>query len=469
MTGVVASHVRETDAFTLSMERDPLLRSTIVAIALFDRSPDWDILVDRIDRATRLTPTFRQRLQPTPLGLAPPRWVTDPDFDLAFHLRRMEAPAPKTFHTAIEFARTAGMDAFDPARPLWEFTLIDGLTGGRAALVMKLHHSLTDGIGGVQLATHVVDLHPEPVDMGPMPAPPLASRRGPLDAWWDVFAYDLTRAVGMARSRISSIPGDARKVMQDPVGSVRDGAATAAALARFVRPITSTRSQVMTERRLQWHFATLDVPLRPLKEAAKRASGTLNDGFVGGVTGGLRRYHEKHGSTVDTLRLTMPISIRNEDDPEGGNRVTLVRFEVPVGIEDPIERMREIDRLAAELRHDRALPWSNTVAGVLNLLPNSVTGQMLKHVDFLASNVPGFDKRIYVGGAEILAFFPFGPTLGSAANITLMSYRDTCHIGVNTDVGAVPDPQLFLDCLRDGFEEVLDLAGPHQAVQQDLD
>ncbi len=198
MTGVLTSHIRETDAFTLSMERDPLLRSTIVAVALFDRSPDWDVLVDRIDRATRLCPTFRQCLKPAPLGLASPRWVTDPDFDLAFHLRRIEAPQPKGFETAIEFARTAGMAAFDPARPLWEFTLIDGLTGGQAALVMKLHHSLTDGIGGVQIAAHVVDLQPEPDDLGPMPGSPSASRRGPLDAWWDVISYDLTRLVGFA-------------------------------------------------------------------------------------------------------------------------------------------------------------------------------------------------------------------------------------------------------------------------------
>jgi diacylglycerol O-acyltransferase len=236
-----------------------------------------------------------------------------------------------------------------------------------------------------------------------------------------------------------------------------------------VRPITTTLSPVMTNRRLQWHYDTLDVPLKPLKAAAKKADGTVNDGFVAGVAGGLRRYHERHGATVEALRLTMPISIRNDDDPEGGNRVTLVRFEVPVGIEDPIERMREIDRLGAELRKDRALPWSNTVAGVLNLLPGTVTGGMLKHVDFLASNVPGFDRRVYVGGAEMLGFFPFGPTLGSAANITLMSYRDTCHLGINTDTGAVPDPEMFLECLREGFEEVLDLAGEHEPVRRGLE
>jgi len=207
------------------------------------------------------------------------------------------------------------------------------------------------------------------------------------------------------------------------------------------------------------------VQLDALKKAARHADGTLNDGFVGGISGGLRRYHEAHGSNVQALRLAMPISIRNDDDPEGGNRVTLVRFEVPIGIEDPVERMHEIDRLGVELRRDRALPWSNTVAGALNLLPSSVTGGMLKHVDFLASNVPGFDKRVYVGGAELVGFYPFGPTLGSAANITLMSYRGTCHVGVNTDVGAVPDPDLFLECLREGFEEVLDLAGEHEPVR----
>ena len=465
MTGVLESHVRETDAFTLSMERDPLLRSTIVAVALFDKPPDWEVLVARIDRATRLTPTFRQRLEPTPLGLAPPRWVTDPDFDLAFHVRRIEAPTPKTFDTVLDVARNAGMAAFDPARPLWEFTLVGGLTGGGAALVLKVHHSLTDGIGGVQLAAHVVDLHPEPADLGPMPPRPRSQRRGPLDAWRDVLVYDVARLAGMTRTRLAALPGDAWHLVRDPVGSVLGAAETAASLARFVRPITSTLSPVMDQRRLQWHFATFDVQLDALKKAARHADGTLNDGFVGGISGGLRRYHEAHGSNVQALRLAMPISIRNDDDPEGGNRVTLVRFEVPIGIEDPVERMHEIDRLGVELRRDRALPWSNTVAGALNLLPSSVTGGMLKHVDFLASNVPGFDKRVYVGGAELVGFYPFGPTLGSAANITLMSYRGTCHVGVNTDVGAVPDPDLFLECLREGFEEVLDLAGEHEPVR----
>ena len=124
-------YVSEVDAFTLRMERDPLLRSTIVAVATFDRSPRWEYLVERIERATRLAPTFREKLVDTPFRLAPPRWVVDPDFDLAWHLRRLRVPEGGGLPAVIEFARTAGMTAFDPERPLWEFTLMEGLPDGR--------------------------------------------------------------------------------------------------------------------------------------------------------------------------------------------------------------------------------------------------------------------------------------------------------------------------------------------------
>ena len=116
--------------------------------------------------------------------------------------------------------------------------------------------------------------------------------------------------------------------------------------------------------------------------------------------------------------------------------------------------MVEIGRICRELRHDPAIPWSEAVSSVLNLLPVDVTAGMLKHVDLLASNVAGFGDEVFIGGALLESFHVFGATLGSAANITLMSYRDTCHLGINTDSGAVLDPDTFLDCLREGFAEV---------------
>ena len=151
----------------------------------------------------------------------------------------------------------------------------------------------------------------------------------------------------------------------------------------------------------------------------------------------------------------MPISIRDEHDEEGGNHVTLVRFEIPVGITDVRERMQLIGDRCRALRRERAIPFSNAIAAMLNLLPVTVTGGMLKHVDFLASNVPGFPDDVYVAGARLEAFYPFGPTLGSSVNFTLMSYGDVCNIGINTDAGAVPDPEVLVDSVRRGFEEVL--------------
>ncbi len=464
------AHLRQSDAFAWNMERDPLLRSTIVAVATFDRAPDWEQLVDRLERATRLSPNFRRRLVSSPLKLAPPRFLADPDFELGWHVRRLSAPAPHTVDTVLEFARTAGMAAFDPARPLWECTLIDGLVDGRSALVMKVHHSLTDGIGGIQIAQHIVDLQAEADDFGPLPPLPPSPREGlvgpaALTGVVEALTWDLTHVVGVGLRRLVGLPGDAVRAALHPRDAVVGLVDDVRSIADFVRPVTNTRSPVMTQRRLSWHYQILECSTADLKAAGHAAGGSLNDAFIAGVTGGLRRYHEEYARHVDRLRLTMPISLRTSADPEGGNRVTIVRFDVPVGIEDPVERMTEIGRVCARQRHEPAVAYSEAIAGVLNLAPTAVLGGMLKHVDFLASNVPGLAQTVWLAGAQLQGFYAFGPTLGSSANVTLMSYGDTCCVGVNVDTGAVADPDLFGDCLADGFEEVLRVGGHHDRVR----
>jgi WS/DGAT/MGAT family acyltransferase len=460
------SHLGPADSFAVSMERDPLLRSTIVAVALLDSSPDLGVLTWRLDRATRLSPVFRQRLTTTTLGLAPPRFTRDPEFDLSVHLRRVAAPEPRTFESVLEFARLAGMTAFDPARPLWEFTLVEGLTEKRAALILKVHHALTDGIGGMQLLARLVDLQREPTDLGSMPELSEVISPGRLETWRDALASNVMHATRSVTSWIDAAPPRAVRFARDPVASIADVGVVLAAIARFVRPVTTTLSPVMRDRRLGRHYATMDVPLEPMRQAGKLVGGTVNDSFIAGLTGGLRRYHERFDAHVESLRLTMPISVREEGDPEGGNRITLVRFEVPVSIEDPLSRIREINARCSALRDDPALAWSDTAAKVLQLLPSSITGGMLKHVDFVASNIPGFAFPVFVGGAELIGFYPFGPTLGAALNVVLMSYRGTSHLGINMDEGAVSDPELLVRCLHEGFEEVLALVGEHDPVRR---
>ena len=465
------AHLRQSDAFAWNMERDPLLRSTIVAVATFDQVPDWDQLVDRMERATRLSPNFRRRLVPSPLKLAPPRFLFDPDFELGWHLRRVTAPAPHTLATVLDFARTAGMAAFDPARPLWECTLVDGLVDGRAALVLKVHHSLTDGIGGIQIAQHIVDLQAEPTDPGPMPRLPHPPRHdgpaGPaaLAGVFEALTWDLTNVVGVGLRRLAGLPGDAVRAALHPRHALAGMIDDVRSIAEFVRPVTNTLSPVMTQRRLSWHYAVLECSTTDLKRAGHGAGGSLNDAFIGGVTGGLRRYHEEFDQRVDRLRLTMPISLRTSGDAEGGNRVTIVRFDVPVGVEDPVVRMKEIGQICSRQRHEPAVAYSEAIAGILNLAPTAVVGGMLKHVDFLASNVPGLTDTVWLAGAQLEGFYAFGPTLGASANVTLMSYGDTCCVGVNVDTGAVADPDLFLDCLAAGFTEVLGVGGHHDQVR----
>jgi diacylglycerol O-acyltransferase len=455
MVEVVRAPLHQNDAFLWIQESDPHLRSTTVGIALLDCAPDWSTLVARTELATRVIPTMRQRIAEPPTRLTPLVWADDPDFDLGFHLRRVQAAPPATFATVVELARTLAMAGFDRARPLWETVLVDGIEGGRAALVTKLHHVLADGIGAMQLAALVFDLerHPPPAE------PPGRARRPEPKSEVDVLRSSLgqetNELIDFARSHASSAIPALVNAVAHPRRAIGDAVATARSIWHTVEPVTETLSPAMTSRSLVWRFHTLDVPLEALHDAARRHGFTVNDGFLAGITGGLRRYHEEHDAPVEELRVAMPISLRRADDPPGGNHVTLMRFKAPVAATDPVERMRRLHELVDRARHERSLPFTNVIAGTLNLLPPAVVGSMVKHVDFLASNVPGLTEPIYVGGAKVLRYYPFGPTLGSAVNITLLSYLDTCCIGINCDAGAIPDDTQFVRCIAAGLEEIV--------------
>jgi diacylglycerol O-acyltransferase len=452
----VAELMRNTDAFTWAMEHDPGLRSTIVTVFRLDRSPDWAALVDRFERVARELPMFRERVVEI-LPPAPPRWESDPDFDLAYHLRRVTAPEPGSFDQVLEMARRAEMADFDRARPLWEVTLVDGLEGGQAALLCKLHHALTDGVGGVEIAMILFDLERDVLARGPLPpAPPVEP--APPSGWQESTRYDLGVATSAARLVVRRGPGAVATLVRHPLGSVREVAATAASVYRTVRPINQTGSPLMRGRRLVRDLSVHEVPLADLKAAAKRAEASLNDAFLAGVTGGLRLYHEKHGVEVGDLHVTMPVSLRTDDDPMGGNRITLMRFDLPAGILDPEERLRRTRARAVFVRSERSLPHTQLIAGALNLVPRWYIASILRHVDFLASDVPGIPVPVYIAGAAVQMQYAFGPTIGAAVNVTLMTYVDTCALGINVDTGAIPDVEVFHDCLVAGFEEVLALA-----------
>lgn len=450
-------YLSQNDTIMWMVEADPLLRSTIMGVVVLDGAPDWCRLQQRMDRVTHQVPALREKVVPVPLHPTTLQWVHDHDFDLDYHLRRIRLPELSTQQDLLDWARTQAMSGFDSARPLWEFTLVEGLPENRAALVMKAHHVVTDGIGAVQLAAHLYDFEPEAPAHEPV-QPTAARRTSSLDMLREVVAHDVGGVVDFARHQLGSVVPNLLDAVRHPQRAASEIVETARSVGRLVAPTTTPKSQVMVGRMLASNFRTLEVPMSDLRAASKVAGGRLNDGFLAGITAGLHRYHAQHGHDVHELRVAMPISQREAGHHEGGNHVSVMRFVVPVDSPSPEHRIVAMHDVVETVRAERSLDHTETIAGFLNLMPKGVIGAMLKGVDFLASNVPGVPVPMWLVGQKVERFYPFGPTAGSAVNVTLMSYDGTCCIGINTDNAAVPDPDLFVRCLHDGFAEVCAIA-----------
>ncbi len=461
-----SDRMTDTDALLWNMERDPKLRSTVTAIMLLDRSPDWDRVLDRAERLTRLLPRLRQRVVEPPRVLGPPRYETDPDFDLAYHLRRVSAPPPGDFRTVLDFAQASAMSGLDHHRPLWEYTLFEGLEDGRAAFVQKVHHSMVDGVGGMQLALLTVDQERNPPIEDPMPEEPAAERFGLLEFERDALVRS-AHALVDTTVHAPGLLGQVAAGLRNPVRAVTDTGRLVASAGRLLSPALRTRSPIMRSRSTRWRYFALEVPLDDLRRAAKAADASLNDAYVAAICGGFDRYHRRHGHPVPELRMTMPMNLRGDDELLGGNRLTTLRMLVPTDERDPVARMAQIGEVSTRTQHEPAVAVTPTIAGLLNRLPERamtlVFAGMFEHVDFLASNVPGLPSRCYTAGAEVLRWYAFGPTEGAAVNLTLMSHGETCCIGVNCDAAAVPDPEVLAECFDEGFDEVLALGSSGQS------
>jgi diacylglycerol O-acyltransferase len=450
----------DADALMWTIEKDPLLRSTITAVAVLDRAPDRDRLTGSLERATRLVPRLRQRVVSNAYSIAPPRWEFDPNFDLAYHLRWMRAPGDGTLRDLLDVAQPIAMQGFDRARPLWEFVIVEGLADDKAGLIMKVHHAITDGVGAVKIAMHLFDLERDvALDRGPVPDEPEIHVMNQFERMRDALDHERRRQLGIARRTAASLRSTASAAVTDAASTARSVGDTLASIGRMLAPATKPLSPLMTQRSLSVHFDTITVPLGELKAAAKKAEGRLNDAFVAGITGGLRRYHRHHGVDVEALRMTMPINIRNDETADlAGNQFAPARFAVPMTIDDPLERMRATRELVAQQRAEPALALAEPLAGILYRLPTTVTtgvfGSLLRGIDFVTSNVPGVPIPVYLGGALMEAQFAFGPMSGAATNITLLSYLDEVQIAVNSDPAAIPDVDVFMTCLHEGIDEV---------------
>lgn len=433
-------------------EADPTLSSTVVAVEELDRAPDWNRFVATHEWGSRMVPRFRQRVEEAPLGIGYPTWVTDPGFDLRHHVFRTSLDRG-TWDELLDRVGAMAQVPFDRSRPPWEATLVTGLADGRAAYVLKMHHATLDGAAGMQLFAKMHSRKREPTVDKPQPLPLPVAGPGALVS---AVRHD-ARALGRSVLRL---PGMGRKALR-PHRVASDGARYLTSLRRVLGPVDAAPSPLLAERSGVWKLLALDVPLAPLRAAAKASGSSLNDALLASVLGGFDRYHRHAGIEIDALPIAVPISLRTTEDPAGGNRFAGARLPGPVAGRSPVERMREVGSTIRRLRGETALDAVDGIAPILARLPATVLTRLISQVtagsDVQISNIPGMRDDVYVAGAQVLRFYAYGPLPGCAAMVVLVSHGDTCCVTVNHDSAAIKDSAAFAACLQAGFDEVLGL------------
>ncbi|MGO4203957.1 wax ester/triacylglycerol synthase domain-containing protein [Rhodococcus sp. TAF43] len=447
----------------------PELRTPIVAVDVLDRAPDWDRLVRAHEWASHIVPRIRMRAVEPAFGLGNPVWSVDPEFDLDYHLRRVRLPEPADLDHALRICRHLATEPFDKARPPWMAMLIEGLGDGRAVYVVKTHHSITDGMGGIQMMALLHSRRPEPTPDKPDRAPAPPEHLSDLSA----LGLEVLTEVRRAPSRIADlVSGSARAAITavtrpfDAAGEVLDYANS---LRRVIQPPPATGSPLLRNRGLGRWFGVLEVELPVLKGAGHAAGGSVNDAYIAALLGGFRRYHEELGESVGKIPMGMPINMRAASDPSGGNRIAAVRFAGPATEPDPALRIRKVRAIVLALREEPALDIVEAASPLLVRLPTRLLAEWYlsqsKGLDLQASNVAGVPVPVYLAGARIERMFPFGPAPGCAVMATMVSHVGTCCIGVNLDTAAVTEPALFMQCLQEGLDEVVALAGAAKGAE----
>ena len=442
------ARMSEAESLMWRLDKDPYLSSTVGNITVLDRRADYERFKRRLERASRLVPRLRQRVQPTPVSLTPPIWVDDPEFDIDYHVRHVALPKPGSLRQLCDLATLIVSDPFDRTRPLWEFFVVDGLKGGGGAIIQKLHHTVADGEGSIRLSMQFLDLTRD-AEEPPMPPEPETSSEPVPPPTTGNTVRDLV--TGSMRMPIG-ISRQFKDLLTDPTQIPAAGRVAGRHRAGGGQPALGHRGR------------TLDgvdqaVAAPPPGDAAGAAGGDEGGGQEAGrhpehrvhhrVGRGGRRVPPQGRAPVDWLRASMAISTRTKES--GSNAFSLARLLVPTGEMDMAERFALIHEATTTAREASATAGLETVAAVAATLPTSLVTRLARSqaqtVDFATSNVRAADFPCYIAGAQILSNYPIGPLLGVAFNLTLISYCGSLDMGLNVDAAAVEDPGLLRACI----------------------
>ncbi len=421
------------EALMWTIDADPSLRSSFLSITFLDRPPDPERLRARIGQALDANPVMRERVVGATLDLANPRWELDPTFDLDFHMRHVALPAPGTTRQLLDLAALIYADPWDRARPLWQFTVVEGLSDGGAALLAKMHHVISDGVGAVRLSASFLDLSP---DGDSMSSPPREPRAEP------------------GRSVVDTVRGTVR----DTVGSALRAPQGVASLARQLAVFDGAKSPLWTERAYANRFDLLTIDLDRTKAVAKKLGGTVNDAFVTMIAAAAGAYHRALDAPADELRMAMPISVRDDHDA-AGNAWVPARLLVPTGDLPVVDRFEAVHARTSAVRRQTSANFSDPLLTVMRHVPGPVLTRIVRQqtgtVDFACSNVRGAPFDLWISGAHVEHNHPMGPTAGAAFNATVLSYRNVLDLGLNYDTGAITAPELLKQSIEESVDAVL--------------
>jgi diacylglycerol O-acyltransferase len=428
--------------------RYPERRSTMTLVIRFDHPVPSQVVLDRLAAVAAAVPRLRARVVLPVLPLAPPTWETNPDFDISAHLRRARGRDGRPLDL-MRVATDVVSRPFADGRPPWTAVFVPAVAGSPGSgLVLHLHHSYTDGVGGLLLAAALFDLPDGAELLAPAPDPPSPER-----GVWPELAAELE---GSARLVGRVLPWAIRSLAGEP-----DAAAavseTAQYLAGQLAAVSGPSSPIMASRSGGLHLDHLGVPLLEMRAAGRELGATVNDVFLSGLLGGLARYHDKHGALPPSIRLGIPMSTRDPGRGDMHNQLFAAALRGPLAVRDPDQRTRLVHEMVGEARRAPLSELVEDLAGFGRRLPGaeSLLALVTRALDVVASNVPGPPGDLRLGGVRVAEMVPFGPRSGAALNATLLSYAGSAHIGLNVDPVAVPDHDVLLDCLRTGFDELV--------------
>lgn len=478
------SHMSDAEALMWTIERDPMLSSNIATLFICEQPLDLDILRSRLSHACEIMPRLRERVAPSIRGIAPPRWVPDPDFQLDNHFAVISLTQGDEAEL-LDLAARLINDPFDSTRPLWQFTVIDGLDKNRSAFVAKMHHTLTDGIGALRLSEAYLDFERNPKDLDAAvleakdPAP-LPSDGHPTEFTTTVTTsvkHFMRRQLGLVRQAAAEVsmweadPGRATKIVKQTEALVTT-AGSQLGLSRLFNSddnVAKGPSPLWGERSRNRDLVTLSFDAKKGLAAAKTLGGTFNDLILAATVIASKRVHDAHDVSIDHVNTSFVLSTRN-DGAVGGNSFTPIPVRLPTNFKS-VKEAFSLTKMVLEKRKDSARVEGGAglelVAGFAAGLPSAVICSVVRDraafQDYATSNLRGSPIPLYLAGALVEEMYPVGPVAGTAWNLTVITYADRAEVGVMVDQAAVVDPQELRDALDQAFTDLIAAAEPKKA------